>query len=234
MGATGDSERCQRWWRCWRRWWGGWSPSFRLFFFYSFLPQIPLLSSSPQSSRAHWLRDCLSPPSPAAPPQRRDFPQRWWVAEPPRLLRPGREGVIDQTWREAGWQPLRCARPARPAPAAPAAAQRSGLRSAGAHRPHVGRPPGCSCPFKAASARCVCVYARESAVRAPVGGRGRERGKEGGAGSGAGAGRGGRGGGEVAASCPCRCPCPVGAAGAPELAGREAAEAARGRGREAW
>lgn len=37
-------------------------------FFNSFLPQIPLLSSSPQSSRAHWLRDCLSPPSPAALP----------------------------------------------------------------------------------------------------------------------------------------------------------------------
>lgn len=115
------------------------------------------------------------------PPQRRDFPQRWWVAEPPRLLRPGREGVIDQTWREAGWQPLRCARPARPAPAAPAAAQRSGLRSAGAHRPHVGRPPGCSCPFKAASARCVCVCMRERVrcVRLWAGGGGSGERKEG-------------------------------------------------------
>lgn len=197
MGATGDSERCQRWWRCWRRWWGGWSPSFRLFFFYPFLPQIPLLSSSPQSSRAHWLRDCLSPPSPAAPPQRRDFPQRWWVAKPPRLLRPGREGVIDQTWREADWQPLRSARPARPAPAAPAAAQRSGLRErTGLRR---GGPRAAAAPLKlhrlgpCVRLVCLCVCECVSAVRAPVGGRGRERGKEGGAGSRAGAGRGGRG-----------------------------------------
>lgn len=146
MGATGDSDA------------GGGSgedgpppffPASSSFFFF-FLRQILLLLSSPQPGRAHWLGGCLSPPVSSSPPQRRDFPQRWWVAEPTRLLRPGRERVIDQTWREAGWQPLGSARPARPAPALGVSRprrQRSGLRSEGAHRPPVGRSPGCSWPL---------------------------------------------------------------------------------------
>lgn len=115
------------------------------------------------------------------PSQRRDFPQRWWVAEPPRLLRPGREGVIDQTWREASWQ-QRSARPPSPGGSGHASA----LGAAGAHRPHVRRPGGCSCPFKAASARrvcvcvsvCVCPCVRVRCVRLWAGGGGSGERKE--------------------------------------------------------
>lgn len=144
MGATGDSERCQRWWRCWRRWWGGWSPSFRLFFFILSFPKSLCSRLHPSLAGLIGCEIAFLPRLQQPPPQRRDFPQRWWVAKPPRLLRPGREGVIDQTWREADWQPLRSARPARPAPAAPAAAQRSGLRSAPASG---GAAPGLQLPL---------------------------------------------------------------------------------------